>query len=172
MRRRLNGFQASRCLPGYRVQRALDILARLRTLTSPRVQAAYIRTICDGWSTKSRYQGEGPCRFGCDHGVDRLSHFAYCPKAREWALRYAGLRRPTFGLELDYFFCFASEALLVEQTTSQHATPDSILQSRAYHLYALYKLHNLLRNIFNHSGDLDGSYRQFYAEARLSISIL
>ena len=70
-----------------------------------------------------------------------------------------------------FFLCFNTEALSVEQATSQYAPSDSILQSRAYHLYALYKLHNLLRNTFNHSGDLDGSYRQFYAEARLSISI-
>ena len=102
LRRRLNGFNALRCLLGYRVQRALSILARLRTLTSPRAQAAYIRTICDGWSTKARYQGDGPCRFGCEHGQDPLSHFAYCPRAREWALRHAGLRRPTYGLELDF----------------------------------------------------------------------
>ena len=69
-----------------------------------------------------------------------------------------------------FSLCLNTEALSVEQATSQYATSHSILQSRAYHLYALYKLHNLLRNTFNHSGDLDGSYRQFYAEARLSIS--
>ena len=111
LRRRLDGFSPHlRCLEGHRVQRALTVLARSRHLVAPRVQAAYIRIICDGWSTHVRYQCRGACRFGRRHGIDSVVHFAQCPVANSWGLRVAQLQRAPIGLELDFFLCMASEA--------------------------------------------------------------
>ena len=73
-RRRLDPSPLS-VLPGYRVQRVLGILARLRPLVAPRVIAAYLRTVCDGWMTLKRFQQRGPCRF-CGREIDSLRHIA------------------------------------------------------------------------------------------------
>ena len=95
-RRRLDGFRM-RTLPGYRVARAVGILQRLSRLVAPRVTAAYIRTICNGWCTHARFQGHGACRLGCGNDCDSIEHVARCPLALEWSRRYARLQRPPQG---------------------------------------------------------------------------
>ena len=47
LRRRLDRWALS-TLPGHRVLRAFKVLGVLQRMTSPRVQASYLRTICDG----------------------------------------------------------------------------------------------------------------------------
>ena len=62
LRKRLDKLgcnNALRCSEGYRGQKALAVLARLKTLVSPRVQASYLRTLCNGWSTRTRFQESG-----------------------------------------------------------------------------------------------------------------
>ena len=170
LRRRLDGFRALRCLEGYRVRRALAILVQLRRLTAPRVMAAYLRTICDGWSTHKRYQGRGACRFGCPHEVDSLFHIARCPIAVSWAARFSHLRNAPVDSELDYMLCLATEAL--DPNQSFHlADRDEMMITRAIHLYALYKVHNQRRHGSLPSGDLAGAYRQHLVEGRLAVHI-
>jgi len=100
---KLGPNDALRCLEGYRGQRALAVLARLKTLVSPRVQASYLRTLCNGWSTRARFQESGVCRFGCGADRDSIPHFAVCPAANDWALRHARLHRAPVGSEFDFY---------------------------------------------------------------------
>ena len=145
-------------LGSHRVQRVLTILARLRTLVAPRVQAAFLRAVCNGWNTSARYQGTAACRFGCAQELDSISHFAVCPYTNEWAQRFANFRRAPLGLGLDYFFCMNSEAFCIDETSLPFATSDSVLQALR---------HNTIL-----SGDLAGAYHQYFREAQLALAFL
>ena len=77
-RRRLYGFQNMTTLPGHRPDKAknvLEILKRPEASSHSKGHAAYLRTICDGWGTKYRFQGRGACLLGCT-GRDKLTHYA------------------------------------------------------------------------------------------------
>ena len=56
---------------------------------------------------------------------------------------------------------------------TRHLTPpvaevDDVLQARALHLYALYRLHNGVRNNSFVGIDLEGGYRGYLREGRLA----
>ena len=78
LRRRLDGWRTMGTLPGHRPGRAQRIMQVLLTKATPRVQAAYLRTICNGWCTRHRFQQQGNCLFGCGRGFDGLVHYASC----------------------------------------------------------------------------------------------
>ena len=63
------------------------------------------------------------------------------------------------------------EAYSIDETSLPLATSDSVLQSRAWHLYALYRLRNALRHHTVLSGDLAGAYHQYFREAQLALAI-
>ena len=144
-RRRLDKF-AMQTLPGHRAQRVTRVVKQLRSLVAPRVVASYIRTVCDGWATLSRFQCRGLCRFGCGNEQDSISHIARCPRAAGWAFQFSQLRRPPVGWELDFLFCMTDEAFDARRLTRPVSGVDDVLQARALHVYALYRLHNGVRN--------------------------
>ena len=78
LRRRLDRWPAA-TLPGHRLQRAQRRLQWMAARCAPRVVAAYLRLLCDGWCTKRRFQGRGPCHFGCGSNPDSIEHYAVCP---------------------------------------------------------------------------------------------
>ena len=153
-----------RTLPGYRAPRALALLQRLSGLVAPRVVAAYVRTIFSGWNTLKRYQQRGRCRFGCGHPADSLRHIACCPRVRAWGLEVAHLHPAPIGYELDYLLGFSSDALDARHSSRPLLSEDAILQARALHVYATYRLHNLARHNPFASMDFAGSYRGFFHE--------
>ena len=65
-------------LPGHRVHRASNMLGGLIRFVSPRIWAAILRTLCDGWTTHRRMQRRAPCLFGCGFGEDSIVHYASC----------------------------------------------------------------------------------------------
>lgn len=78
LRRRMDNWNMP-TLPGHRVQRAVRVLQLLGRRSVPRVQAAYLRTVCDGWCTRRRFQGRNSqCLFGCGRGEDAIRHYAHC----------------------------------------------------------------------------------------------
>lgn len=90
LRRRMDRWKLL-TLPGHRVgkvQRVLEVLSRLST---PRVQAAYLRMVCNGWCTKRRYQQRAFCFFRCWEGEDSLEHMATCWKVGELFSTHLGL---------------------------------------------------------------------------------
>jgi len=67
-------------LPGQTAERFLRLLVDLKEWLPPRVRAATLRTAFNGWCTKRRFQGSGPCLFQCGSFVqeDSLEHYAGC----------------------------------------------------------------------------------------------
>ena len=117
-------------LPGHRPNRARNIMEVLLRKATPRIQAAYLRAICDGWCTKHRFQRQGACVFGCRFGQDKLEHYACCMRVRHFFESGLQLQGPT---GLDSFFCMDD---------SQEET----VVARASGIYALYRLYNGVRH--------------------------
>ena len=68
------------------------------------------------------------------------------------------------GYELDYLLGFSSDALDARHSSRPLLSEDAILQARALHVYATYRLHNLARHHPFASLDFAGSYRGFFHE--------
>ena len=102
LRRRLDRLRCS-LLPGHRVARVMRVRQRIVALCPPRVVAAFIRTVCDGWLTAGRFQSRLRCRFGCRRGRDTLARLMVCPCATRMAVRHSRLRRPPGGSMVDHF---------------------------------------------------------------------
>ena len=67
--------------PGRTAERLIKALGQLKDHLPPRVSAAVLRTAWNGWCTDRKFQGHGPCRFGCGTFTqsDSLEHYAGCP---------------------------------------------------------------------------------------------
>jgi len=165
-RRRLDPLPLS-VLPGYRVQRVLGILARLRPLVAPRVIAAYLRTVCDGWMTLKRFQQRGPCRF-CGREIDSLRHIARCTAANRWAHDFCHLQRPPVGAELDFLLCIHDEALHVQHSLRPLEDSSQMLRARALYLYALCRLRNGIRNHRHVDSNFGDAFRMYLSEGALA----
>ena len=59
------------------VGNVLSNLNRIAKLAPPKVMAALVYTVWNGWCTERRFQRRGCCRFGCG-GNDELEHYAEC----------------------------------------------------------------------------------------------
>jgi len=67
-------------LPGHVSRRLVHHLPRLGKLVAPRVVAAVLRTLYNGWCTARRFQSVGCCCMGCQYlGTDSIEHYARCP---------------------------------------------------------------------------------------------
>ena len=138
----------SDALPGQRVNLALSTLRGMLQSLAPRVASAYLRTICNGWITRTRFSGHqwfqhgGHCRFGRTECEDTLQHFAFCPAAAGWYERHANLNRAPFGRELDFFLLLGRECCADQFSRVPGRSQLGIFQDRACALYALYRTHN------------------------------
>ena len=69
--------------------RFLRFLGHLKKGATPRVQAAVLKTACNGWGTARRFQHRQPlsarCLLGCstEHAKDSLEHYDHCRIIRE-----------------------------------------------------------------------------------------
>jgi hypothetical protein len=153
LRRRLDRWTLV-TLPGYRVRRAVNVLAVLQRMSSPRVQASYLRALCDGWCTRRRFQCKDGCLFGCGHGEDSLSHFANCSVVSR--LYCIGVNVPGFrGSDaLDSFFCM-------------NTSDEEEIVVRCKGLYALYRLYNGLRYHAFLPTEYQDAFIRYYREALL-----
>ncbi len=151
LRRRLDRWSME-TLPGHRVQRAVRVLGTLQRHATPRVQAGYLRAICDGWCTRRRFQGRGDCLFGCGGGDDGLQHIASCAVVSE--LFCNGIHLPSIrgSGALDCLFCM-------------NTTDEEVIVARCAGLYALYRTYNGLRHhAFSHT-ELQDAYNRYLREA-------
>ena len=166
LRRRLDKFQL-RTLPGHRVARAIDVCKRLNRLCAPRVCAAYIRTICDGWTTQARFQRRAPCPFGCRYGRDSLHHIIQCPKLQTWCTKHLALRRAPDGYAADTFLCMYTDCL--DASFLMHgSTADEVLRARGLAVYAAYRLRNGIRHARHSRHSLDGAFLGYVREGFLA----
>ncbi len=148
LRRRMDRWSGMTTLPGYRPNRARAVLEVLRRKATPRIQAAYLRTICDGWCTKHRFQGQGACAFGCRGGRDKLDHYACCTVVSHLFATGLNLHGPS---GLDSFFCM----------NDGH---EEVIKARATGIYALYRLHNGVRHCHFTPQDYQGAFKRFITE--------
>ena len=116
------------------VLKNMDVIART---CRPCVQAAYLRTILNGWVTKRRMRflkgfapGGGPCVFNCGHGSDCIEHYAFCRIIVSF-FRRAGISYRTPSV---------SSFLMVARRMARDK-----ISVQAACLYAIYLSHNILR---------------------------
>jgi exonuclease III len=103
LRKRLDRWHID-ILPGHRVARAVTALSELSRSAPPRVFAAVLRALCNGWATSRRFQGNGSCCFGCVQ-EDSIEHYAFCKVFHRLSLRHLGLPTPPVERRLADFLC-------------------------------------------------------------------
>ena len=96
MRARMHHRAQLRRLPGNPEtmgDRATEVLQALATAAPPKVWAAMLRTLWNGWCTKRRMEqiGGTGCIFGCAGVDDSIEHYARCPAVADFARRRLGL---------------------------------------------------------------------------------
>ena len=72
----------------------VNTLQFLQTAVSPKVAAAVLRTLWNGWTTCHRFQGSGTCVFKCSHWAeDKLEHYAVCPHVHTFGRTMFNIRQ-------------------------------------------------------------------------------
>ena len=132
-RRRLDRWTTLRTLPGCRVTKVCRVLEVLGRRASPKVQAAYLRTFCDGWCTRRRFQGDAQCAFGCGAGFDGLEHYARCTVVGQLFASSCNLIGHRDDDALDSFLILRD-------------LHEEVVTARGLALYALYRLYNGIRH--------------------------
>ena len=163
LRRRLDRWKLV-TLPGHRVgkvERVLEVLSRLST---PRVQASYLRMVCNGWCTRRRYQQTGLCFFGCGEGEDSLEHIATCRKVGELFSTHLGLHVARGHGALDEFLCMTSNSDPMLAGGRNPQLFDSYLVRRALGCYAVYRIHNGRRYGNFQTEDVSGAFERLIRE--------
>ena len=148
LRRRLDTAPVA-VLPGYRVGRALGLLKTLANRSTPRAQAAMLRSLLNGWCTRSRFQELGSCTFRCGFDDDSLKHAAHCRVLHSLMathMRGSGFSMPR---NLDGFLCMSSNM----------SAEETVLRGIGH--CASHRLFNLLRKGGLPSSDMGGALRQF-----------
>ena len=135
LRRRMDRWNME-TLKGHRHWRAVNVLKVLKTQSTPRVQAAFLRIICNGWCTAHRFQSQHNCLFGCGVGADKVEHFATCSVVMRLYANGVGINLlgGSNAGSLDSFLCML-DTLNAE-----------LLVKRALGLYALHRLHCGIRH--------------------------
>ena len=108
------------------------MVPRLRKLVPPKVLAAVLRTLFNGWCTRRRFQARGRCLFGCRMGADAVDHYIECSR-----LHQQGLRQLRLPIPAD----FADRGALFLLLAAPSQLPDEALTRRALLLSAAYRLH-------------------------------
>ena len=94
MRRKLERFQLGG-LPGTTANRMVRVLQMLQSSVNPKVVAAVLRTIWNGWTSEHRFQGSGTCVFNCKHWTEnRVEHYAVCPYVIQFGRKVLNIHPP------------------------------------------------------------------------------
>ena len=108
---------------------------RLKALVPPRVRAAVLRTMFNGWTTKRRFQTYAHCVFGCRDWTDEdsLEHYARCPFMHD-------IRRRKLNLHISPW----SKAYFLTLHLPPGTDSDTNLTKAALLVYAIYRTFNFL----------------------------
>ena len=120
------------------VNRMMEILARVRRLVTPRVAAAVLRTIFNGWTTDRRFQRRGHCRFGCQDAEDSIEHYAACTFIRQFSQRFLGLPNVLEAVR-DRVARFVSLGAWMEVPDDTELTKRAVLVYAVYRAFLLHK---------------------------------
>jgi hypothetical protein len=137
IRKRLERWQLERN-PRVSLEIALHNLQTIGKTCRAAVQAAYFRTLLNGWVTARRMRsvkgcqsGFGQCVFGCGQGRDSIEHYVHC------RITVAFFRR----VGLPYAQPSMSAFLLIRRKATRER-----IRIHASCLYALYLTHCILRH--------------------------
>ena len=150
-RRRLDRWTALHTLPGRRLTKVGRVLEVLGRTTSPKVQAAYLRTFCDGWCTRRRFQEHAACAFGCGVGQDGLEHFARCRIVGQLFASSCNLTGHRTDDALDSFLIMRD-------------MQEEVVAARGRALYALYRLYNGIRHGQFRPAEFQDAFTRFTSE--------
>ena len=127
--------------PATNADRVLRRLQAIRTSVSPRVAAAVLRTIWNGWTTKRRFQREGSACFpGCSpNAVDCIEHYACCAIVRRAARQHLRIQLR------DWPYALTDFLMATGPPSAPHPTEGYIARSAIF-LYAAYSATNAARH--------------------------
>jgi hypothetical protein len=140
MRHKLERWRTPQ-FPRVRATRAIRVLQMLAKLVPPRVVAALLRTLWNGWTTERRMQravhdGKG-CIFGCE-AADSIEHYASCSTVASFARR--SLRLPHMPTPPEQLADF-----LILDVSNPEANK-ALLTRKALRVAAVYHVHNWRRH--------------------------
>ncbi len=145
----LQALTASRCV------RALTIL---KELVNPRVSAAVLRTLFNGWCTSHRFQGSGNCLFNCSYWAkDKLEHYAVCPHVISFGKKFLNLYPGPDGIQPGQF---------ITMGLNEGSVSDDTLVRRAIWIFSVYRtMSEVAHGTQLNSEELQELMRQFAREA-------
>lgn len=119
--------------PRVLTDRVTTLLSTLSTILPPKVTAAVLRTLFNGWTTARRSQRIGCCVFGCSPTAhDSLEHYATCPTVHTFGRKWLGLPHHDDPLQRRYDF--------ITLGAHQHRSLDpDITIRKAIRIYATYR---------------------------------
>ena len=164
LRKRLDRWNLS-TLPGHRVTKVVNACKVISETLPPRVLAAYLRVVCDGWCTRRRFQGLGRCRFGCGYDADEIKHYASCTVIREGLRRHFGILPATRGWELDCFLLLESNPISCNYIPHGWEPDRYVTRQRAIACYAVYRILNGLRHGHLIEAEISEAFPGFIREA-------
>ena len=166
LRRKLDRWSLP-TLPGRRVARVVSTFKTLATHAPPRVLAAALRTVCNGWVTTRRFPQAGVrrCVLGCPRGEDSIEHYAGCECFHQLCRRHLGLSTPPRPQCLDDFLGVAPylPALPALFPAAEARAACTVL--RALAVFALYRVHGNARHGSWLPAELQEAFPAFVREA-------
>ena len=119
--------------PGQKRTNCPHHAATTQKASPPRIRAAVLRTIFNGWTTSRRLQTYNRCLFSCADWTheDSIEHYASCPFTHDVRKRRLNLRISPW-----HKSCFF--ALLLPQDSDN----DTNLTKCALLIHAIYRAHN------------------------------
>ncbi len=131
MRHKLERWELA-SIPRITASRCLQALRLLRQRVAPRVCAAVLRTMWNGWPTARRFQCRRDCLFHCGGWLteDSIEHYAVCPTAIHFGRAFLGIsqiHQPT------------PVGNLVTLGLNYATVADEDIVTRGIYIYALYR---------------------------------
>ena len=133
-------------LPGRRVARVLRTFTILAERVPPRVFAAALRTICNGWVARRRFHQVGRCVLGCPQGEDSIKHYTVCSCFHGLCQRHLGLGQPPRSRCLGDFLGVDPYLPALPRQLATADVRETYTALRAISVYALYRCHGSARH--------------------------
>jgi hypothetical protein len=143
LRKRLDRWHLD-ILPGHRVARATVALKGLSCSAPPRISAAVLRALCNGWTTSRRFQGNGTCCFGCVQ-EDSIEHYAFCKVFHRLCFRHLGLPTPPAERRLADFLCLDPCTVGLQASLKGGDEKATVRTLRGLAVYCLHRTINAVR---------------------------
>ena len=135
-------------LPGRRVHRVVTTFKILAAHAPPRVIAASLRSVCNGWVTTRRFPRAGirRCILGCPAGEDSVEHYAGCRCFHRLCQRHLGLSMPPRPQCLEDFLGVAPYLPALPAVFPAGEVRAACTVLRAIGVFALYRAHGSARH--------------------------